>query len=90
MAVRSVWGNMGYMGDSGWGRRAVERVRGAQEVPWSARNKGVSCCMHFSIDSQFGGIYPFLLLPSTKGQWRGADATVQSDQRGVEVLDGSL
>jgi hypothetical protein len=71
MAVRSVWGNMGYMEDSGWGRGVVERVRGAQEVPWSAKNRGVSCCMHFSIDSQFGDIDPFLLLPSTEGQWRG-------------------
>jgi hypothetical protein len=46
--------------------------------------------MNFCTDSQFGGMDPFLLLPSTKGQWRRAAATVQSDQRGVEVLDGSL
>jgi hypothetical protein len=45
----AIWG---YMGDSGWGRGVVERVRGAQEVPWSARNRGVSCCKVFLIIAQ--------------------------------------
>jgi hypothetical protein len=62
----------------------VERRRGVQEGPWSARDRGVSCCMHFCIARKFGGIDPFLLLPSTKRQWRGAAAIVKSNQRGVE------
>jgi hypothetical protein len=40
----AIWG---YMGDSGWGRGAVERVRGAQAVPWSARNRGHGCRLVF-------------------------------------------
>jgi hypothetical protein len=32
---------------SGWLGRTVESVRGVQEVPWSARNRGEGCCTIF-------------------------------------------
>jgi hypothetical protein len=43
--------------------------------------------MHFCIARQVGGMDPFLLLPSTKDKWRGAAATVISDQRGESAAE---
>jgi hypothetical protein len=55
------------------GERAVERMRGAQEVPWSARNRGVRAAVYIFlvIDKVLAWIL-FSLLPTTKDKkWRG-------------------
>jgi hypothetical protein len=74
----------------GWLSGAVERRRGAQGGGFFDQEMRNSYCMHFCIARQFGGMDPFLLLPSTKDKWGRAAATVKSDQRGVEVLGGAL
>jgi hypothetical protein len=72
---------------SGWARRAVRGVQVVQGVSWSARNRGVRLQQGFLKQLPRFAWILLLLLPNTKGQGRGGDATVIFVQRVVVVLD---
>jgi hypothetical protein len=65
----------------------VEGVRGAQEVLWLARNRGVRLQHFILLIHILVTLILCLLLPNTIGQRMEGDAIVQADQRVREVLD---
>jgi hypothetical protein len=81
-----------YMGGvgrgSGWLVRAVERVSVVQLVGLIGQEqRAEGCNIFFGVIDKVLAWIPFSLLPTTKGQGRGGDATVIFVQRVVVVLD---
>jgi uncharacterized membrane protein len=74
----------------GWLARTVVRVSGVQQraffVKHHRERESRAAARFLKQCPRFARIFFFLLLPNTKGQGRGGDATVNFVQRVVVVL----